>query len=171
MITVFWPPGTSRCLCEIIAVFVCDGDSHSRWTESSTPLQVYTGAGLKEAEEYQPLCCWWLIWLYKNDAKNLKNYWNHGKWVPIWEYSARAIKMNANMTGFNKVFRNFSVLVVPLMKEASALNGLTSGRRRMGRGNSIKGGINQQLTNPRSLTMLLLLPHNHYRTSQWYIFT
>ena len=29
---------------------------------------------------------------YKIDAKTLKNFWNPGKWVLIWEYSARAVK-------------------------------------------------------------------------------
>ena len=29
---------------------------------------------------------------YKNDAKNLKNDWNPGKWVLIWESSARGFK-------------------------------------------------------------------------------
>ena len=27
-----------------------------------------------------------------NVAKNLKNYWNHGTWVIIWEFSARAFQ-------------------------------------------------------------------------------
>ena len=38
------------------------------------------------------ICCWWLIWPKQNDAKTLKNDWNPGTRVLIWEYSARAIK-------------------------------------------------------------------------------
>ena len=34
----------------------------------------------------------WLIWPTQNDAKNLKNDWNPGSWVLIWEHSARAIQ-------------------------------------------------------------------------------
>ena len=37
-------------------------------------------------------CCWWLIWSIQNDAKNLKNDWNPGIWVLIWEHSTRAIQ-------------------------------------------------------------------------------
>ena len=37
----------------------------------------------------QPLCCRWLIWPIQIDAKKLKNDWNPGTWVLIWEYSAR----------------------------------------------------------------------------------
>ena len=39
----------------------------------------------------KPLCCCWIIWQIQNDAKKLKNDRNHGKWVLIWESSARAI--------------------------------------------------------------------------------
>ena len=34
-------------------------------------------------------------------CKNPKNYWNHGKWVLIWEYSARAFKWIPRRQGFN----------------------------------------------------------------------
>ena len=39
-----------------------------------------------------PLCWWWLIWPLQKDVKTLKNDWNPGKWVLIWEYSARAFQ-------------------------------------------------------------------------------
>ena len=39
-----------------------------------------------------PLSCWWLIWWVQNDAKNMENDRNPGKWVLIWEYSMRAIQ-------------------------------------------------------------------------------
>ena len=40
----------------------------------------------------EPSCCRWLNWPIQNHAKILKNHWNPGKWVLIWEYSVRAIK-------------------------------------------------------------------------------
>ena len=40
----------------------------------------------------KPLCCWWLIWSIQNNAKILENCWNPGRWVLIWEHSARAFQ-------------------------------------------------------------------------------
>ena len=40
----------------------------------------------------EPLCRWWLILPIQNDAKKLKNEWNPGNGVLIWEYSARAFQ-------------------------------------------------------------------------------
>ena len=54
------------------------------------------------------LCCWWLIWPIQNDAKILKNDWNLGTWVLIWEYSARAIQWIPTwqvLDGFQKLLR------------------------------------------------------------------
>ena len=51
------------------------------------------------------ICFWWLIWPIQNDAKKLKNYWNSGKWVLIWEYSARAfpwVPTWQSLDGFQK---------------------------------------------------------------------
>ena len=57
---------------------------------------------------YQPLCCWWLSWPIQNNAKILKNHWNPGKWVLIWEYSVRAIQWVPTwqgLDGFQKSLR------------------------------------------------------------------
>ena len=48
-----------------------------------------------------PLCCWWLIWPIQNDAKKTENVWNPGKWVLIWEYSARSILWIATWQGLD----------------------------------------------------------------------
>ena len=72
-------------------------------------LKVGRGSGLKRCKVLytkihsyiKPLCCWWLIWPIQNDAKNLKNYWNPGKWVLIWEYSVRAIQWVPTWQGLN----------------------------------------------------------------------
>ena len=71
-----------------------------------------------------PLCCWWLIWPLQNDAKkNLKNNWNPGTWVLIWEYLSRPIQWIPAWQGFN----GFQKTLRPctLDKVASALEGLT----------------------------------------------
>ena len=39
-----------------------------------------------------PECCGWLIWPIQNDVKKPEICRNPGKWVLIWEYSARAIQ-------------------------------------------------------------------------------
>ena len=52
--------------------------------------------------------CWWLIWPIQNDAKIRKNDWNHGKWVFISGYSARAIQWiptQQGLDGFQKSLR------------------------------------------------------------------
>ena len=41
------------------------------------------------------------IWPLQNNAKELKNDWNSGKWVLIWEYSARAIQWIPTWQGFD----------------------------------------------------------------------
>ena len=51
-------------------------------------LSVYSTSSAKIT---LPLCWWWLIWSKQNDAKYLKNSWNPGTWVLIWEYSVIAI--------------------------------------------------------------------------------
>ena len=63
-----------------------------------------------------------LIWAIRNDAKNLKNDWNPGTWVLIWEYPARAIQWIPTWQSLN-VFKKLCVLVL-LTKVASALEGL-----------------------------------------------
>ena len=52
---------------------------------------------------FKPLSCWWLIWPAQNDAKILKNYRNPGKWVLIWEYSARAIQWVPTWQGLDEI--------------------------------------------------------------------
>ena len=42
----------------------------------------------------------WIIWPIQNDSNNLKNGWNLGTWVLIWEYSARAIHWIERWQGF-----------------------------------------------------------------------
>ena len=69
------------------------------------------------------LMCWWLIWPIQNDAKKLKNYWNPGTLVPIWEYSARAFQWIPTWHGLNgcqKYLRSMLWTEVAL-----ALEGLT----------------------------------------------
>ena len=53
-----------------------------------------------------PLCCCWLIWPIRNEAKNLKNYWNPGIWVPIWEYSVRAFRWIPTWQGLDGLQRS-----------------------------------------------------------------
>ena len=58
---------------------------------------------------YLTLCCCWLICPIQKYAKNLKNVWNHGLWVLIWEYSVRAIQWVATWQGsvvFQKSLRH-----------------------------------------------------------------
>ena len=46
-----------------------------------------------------------MIWPIQNDAQNLKNDWNPGIWVLIWEYLARAIQRiptRQGLDGFQK---------------------------------------------------------------------
>ena len=69
-----------------------------------------------------PLCCWQLIWPIQNYAKNLKNVWNHDKWVLIWEYSARAFQWVPTWQGLDG-FQHF-MHFFPWVKVASALQGL-----------------------------------------------
>ena len=71
----------------------------------------------------KPLCCCWLIRPLQNDAKDLKNDWNPGTWVLIWEYSARAIQWIPTRQGLDGFLKNVLVLVL-WTKVASALKGL-----------------------------------------------
>ena len=57
-------------------------------------------------------------------CKNLKNDWNSGTWVLIWEYSVRAIYWLPIWQGLGGFQKSFSILVL-WMKEAFALEGST----------------------------------------------
>ena len=57
-----------------------------------------------------------------NDAKHLRNYWNPGTWVPIQEYSAKAIQWIPTWHGLDG-FQNLCDLVL-WTKVVSALEGL-----------------------------------------------
>ena len=48
-----------------------------------------------------PSCCCWLIWPMQDDAKHLKDDWNHGTWVLIWEFSGRAILWIPTWQGYD----------------------------------------------------------------------
>ena len=71
-----------------------------------------------------PLCCWWLSWPIHNNAKILKNQWDPGIWVLIWEYSVRDIQWVPTwwgLDGFQKSSRSCA-----LSKVALALEGLST---------------------------------------------
>ena len=56
-------------------------------------MYISLGLGVDDhACNYEPLCYWWLISPILNNAINLKNHWNPGKWVLIWEHSVRPIQ-------------------------------------------------------------------------------
>ena len=55
-------------------------------------IAVITNSCRYLADDLNLICCWWLIWPIQNQAKILKNDWNLGTWVLIWEYSMRAIQ-------------------------------------------------------------------------------
>ena len=74
-------------------------------------------------QEPYPLCWWWLIWPIQNDANNLKNDWNPGTWVVIWECSQQELPNEYQYDRVWMIFKNLCILVLP-MKVASALEGL-----------------------------------------------
>ena len=51
---------------------------------------------------HKPLRGWWPIWLKQIYAKNLRNDWNLGTLVLIWEYSARANSNEYQHDSFQK---------------------------------------------------------------------
>ena len=53
--------------------------------------------------------CWWLIWPIQNDAKKLKNDWNLGTWVLIWEYLASTIQWIPTWQ-ISMVYKNICIL-------------------------------------------------------------
>ena len=55
---------------------------------------------------HKHLCCWWLIWPIQNDAKNLKDFWNPGKWVLIWEYSVTAFQWIPTWQGLDSFWKS-----------------------------------------------------------------
>ena len=62
------------------------------WSETNLQLSSATLLQFIFPISDYPLCCWWLILPIQKKAKNLKNDWNPGKWVLIWEYSVRAFQ-------------------------------------------------------------------------------
>ena len=53
-----------------------------------------------------PYAAGWQTWPIQNNAKILKNHWNPGKWVLIWEYSARAFQWVPTWQGLD-VFQRY----------------------------------------------------------------
>ena len=76
---------------------------HDRVLKVYKSLFIFVLWQKKTLDIYYPLCWWWLILLIQNGTKMLKNDWNSGIWVLIWEYSVRAIQWIPTWQGFDGV--------------------------------------------------------------------
>ena len=143
MCIIYWP----GLMCERCCAFYEHiklrppwqaGMQAGRVTARLTEHGILVESSAGKAFQYYPLCCWWLNLQLQNDAKILRNHWNHGKWVLIWEYSSRAIQWIPTwqgLDGFQKSLHPCAsaesslsirrVITLPLQKPASFINILT----------------------------------------------